>query len=341
MSFHRWVSPLLLATGLAGLPACTFHGQLATPDTGKAGDGTVAQSDSEFGVLRPGERVAMHPRGPGPDGPSPFAADPSSPPPPAPLPGGVFEAVPASRSTAFTTPAQPATPTPPPSAPAAAPAPPDPPLVAAIRAHLDGHPERAVQCLEALDKPNQELMLQVIPALVRMSQIDVARASPHDVGMIVGQLESTASSLAPRAQLYIEKACFCRAARNFGRYEPLPDQYTFKPGTLAELYVEVKNVPSEPTSTPTDGDGYVTTLVCKLRLHDETGGVVELTDRNRKPVPVLQDTKRDFTRSPIRDYFLLFRFPVPAAPGKYSVALEVLDPASGRAVSKPMMFRVQ
>ncbi len=216
----------------------------------------------------------------------------------------------------------------------------DPPLVAAMRAYLENRPDEAVKHLRSLDKPNQELMLQLIPAVVRASQMDLNRATPHEIGVLAGQLEAPTATLATRGPLFIEKAVFCRWIKNFGRYEPLPDRHAFPPGALAELYLEVKNVPSEPTSSPGEGEGYVTRLACTLQLRDAAGGIVELTDQSRRAVPALAETKRDFTRSQIRDYFLLFRFPVPGKPGEYKVVVEVRDPATGRAVSRTLLLRV-
>lgn len=218
--------------------------------------------------------------------------------------------------------------------------PPDPPLVAAVRAFLDNRHDEAVEHLKALDKPNQELMLQLIPAVVRASQINLAKAGPTELGMLAGQLESPAAALAARGPLGLDKACFCRSVSNFGRYSPLSEGYAFRPGAVAELYVEVRNVPSEPSSAPGE-EGFVTKLHCTLQVRDGTGTVVELLDRNGKPVPALHVPKRDVTRSPIRDYFLLFRFPVPTKPGSYAVTVEVADPATGRAVSRTMPLRVQ
>ena len=230
---------------------------------------------------------------------------------------------------------------PPPLPPLATPPPPDAPVVAAVRAFVNNDAAEAEKQLRTLDKPNQELMLQLIPALVQASRMNLTQASPTEVGVLVGQLQAPADALASKVPLGIEKACFCRWVKNFGRFEPLPEGHTFKPGAVAELYVEVRNVPSTPAKRSDEQDGFVTQLACTLQLRDTNGSVVELTDRNRHPVPALTETKRDFTRSPIRDYFLLFRFPVPTSPGSYSVSVEVRDPATGRAVSRVIPVRVQ
>lgn len=211
---------------------------------------------------------------------------------------------------------------------------PDPPLVAAVRDYVNGQPERAVEHLKALDRPNQELMLQLIPAVVRASQVDLTRASPTEMGLLAEQLRAPAEQVAARAPLILDRVCFCRWVKNFGRYEPLPEGTVFHGGSLAELYVEVRNVPSVAVQSPGEGAGYVTKLTCTLQVFDAAGAVVPLTDRARNTVPALTETKRDFTRSPIRDYFLLFRFPLPERPGLYEVAIKVHDPEGGREVSR-------
>jgi hypothetical protein len=111
--------------------------------------------------------------------------------------------------------------------------------------------------------------------------------------------------------------------------------------SLATLYTEVRNVPSEPTIDPAEGEGFVTKLVRSIELRDASGAVLELTDRYGKRVPKIQDTKEDFSHSPMRDYFVVYRFDTPSKPGTYVVTVEVRDPQSGRAVSKPVSFRVQ
>jgi hypothetical protein len=327
MTADRRLLLVAVAAGVLAVPACVGPA-VARREPPPAANAAVAPAPrphgSQFAELihAPGERIA--------------ASDPTTV-----VARGTPVADPSVSAVAGTVPVFPPQTLPPISPVPVVITPPDPPLVAAIRAYLDNRPDEAVKHLKGLDKTNQELMLQLIPALVRASQVDLSRATPHEIGVLAGQLDAPAAALATRGPLFVEKACFCRWVKNFGRYDPLPDRHAFPPGALAELYLEVKNVPSEPTSSPPEGDGYVTRLACTLQLRDAAGGVVELTDQSRKAVPALAETKRDFTRSPIRDYFLLFRFPVPGKPGEYKVVVEVRDPATGRAVSKTMPFRVQ
>jgi hypothetical protein len=327
MAANRWATHLLLAAGLPTLPAClvsTGAGPAAEPAQSPPTASVSGSSRPLFGELRkPGEHIPLRDAPPAVAGLPP----PTIPPPdvPAEPPATAEVAPPQPIPTTVVVARSPAD---------------DPPLVAALRAFLDNRPDLARKHLEALDGPNQELMLQLIPAIVGASRANLTQPST-EVGDLSRQLEAPVAALSAKAPLAIEKACFCRAVRNFARYEPLPDRHAFAPGSWAEVYVEVRNVPSIPASTPTEGDGFLTRLVCTLQVRDAAGAVVPLPDKTHKPVPTLHDDKRDFTRSPIRDYFLLFRFPVPPKPGAYTVSFEVQDPATGRAVSRTMPFRVQ
>ncbi len=229
---------------------------------------------------------------------------------------------------------------PPPTKVAVPEPPPDAPLVAAVKAYLDNRPEAAADHLKALDRPNQELLAQLLPPVVALSRVNLTRAGPVDYGVLAAQLETPLKALAAKATLGIPKAVFCSSPTGFGQYRPLPDGHVYRRGTLAEVYVEVRNVPSVSTHHPDFGDGYVTQLNSSLRLRDAAGNVVELTDEGRRPVPVLQSVQRDFSRSPVRDYSRAFRFAVPQRPGRYTLTVEFLDPETGRAVSKGLSFEV-
>jgi hypothetical protein len=308
MTAYRWVFPVLLTAGLTTLPACvtTFVGDPVsqTPTTTKTGGPT------DFGIYpkAPGERVALHPE-------------------------TKTESV-----VADVTP-----PVEPPellSPPRAAPPPAvDPPLVRIIRAYVDGKPDVAVGIIDTLDPAARELLLKLVPVVVQAADLSPGR--PHEIGPLARQLDSAVAVLAPKAPLMIDKVCFCEEFATFGHYRPLPNQQVLRAKGVATFYTEVRNVPSEPTVDPKEGEGYVTKLVRSIELRDATGAVIELTDRHGKRVPKIQDTKEDFSRSPLRDYFVCFYFETPAKPGTYTVTVEVRDPQSGRAVSKPTTFRVQ
>jgi hypothetical protein len=322
MAVNRWI--VLLALPL--LPACVLTGKQTAPEQPPA----PIEPVREFAVLPrvPGERVALsNPDEVQPGQAKPLAHQPIADPdlteiaPPTPQPLQLTE--------------------PPSSAPVLA----DPPLVAAVRAYLDNRPDLALEHLRALDKPNQELMLQLIPAFVQAARMNLAQPSSVDVGMLVAQLEapnSPLAALAAKAPLFVDKAMFCRDIRGFGRYTPFQDQATLKTGQIVFLYVELRNTPSVRTATAADGEVFETALDCTLQIQDARGGVVELFDQKAmKLVPILHDPKRDLTRSPIRDYFIAFQFPVPVKPGDYAVTVGVHHAPTHRAVSRTMRFRAQ
>lgn len=319
MAVHRWV--LLFAFPL--LPACVLTGKQTVPEPPP----TPVEPVREFAVLprAPGERVAL-----------------SNPVEPGERPG-------LSRPLTAPDPTEIAPPTPQPlqfsEPPSAAPVVVDPPLVAAVRAYLDNRPDLALEHLRALDKPNQELMLQLIPAFVQASRMNLAQPSSVDVGLLVAQLESPNSplaALASKAPLFVDKAVFCRDIRGFGRYSPFQEQTTLKAGQIVFLYVELRNTPSVRTATPSDGEVFETSLDCTLQIQDASGGVVGLYDqKTAKMVPILHDPKRDITRSPLRDYFIAFQFPVPVKPGEYAVTVGVHHSPTHRAVSRTIRFRAQ
>jgi hypothetical protein len=217
---------------------------------------------------------------------------------------------------------------------------PDPPLLAAVRAYLENRPDQAIEHLKDLSKPNQELVLAVLPALVRGAQIDLARSDPQDVGALVDQLQGAADRLEDRAPLRIDKMLFCKQVRGFGRYDPWPDGQPYRPGQLAELYVEIRHLACEPAP----GDGFLTRLVSSLEVRDANGRPVEQTDPAdwRRTVTVARTERSVFSRSPLQDFYITYKIPVPAQPGVYTVTVEIRNPGGGnRAVrSKPVEFRV-
>jgi hypothetical protein len=310
MAANRWVSPVLLAAGLATLPACvtTFVNEPADHPTST----TKTGGPTDFGIYpkAPGERVALHPE-------AKTAAVAAEVPVPPPVDPPEVAPVPT----------------------VAASPPVDPPLVRIIRAYLDNRPDVAVGIIDTLDPAARGLLLKLVPVVVQAA--DLSSGKPHEVGELARQLEATAASLAAKAPLMIEKVCFCEEYKAFGHFKPLPNQQVLRPGRIAQLYLEVRNVPSEPTVDSAEGGGFVTKLVGAIELRDANGAVLELTDRLGKRVPKIQDTKNDFSRSPMRDYFVVFYFETPSKPGAYVVTVEVRDPQSGRAVSKPVSFRVQ
>lgn len=305
----RW--SVLAAAVALGVPACATPSRAVKPAEVTPVASVATTPATEFAVLPsvPGQRVARHP-----------AAEPVAAPPPAAVAVKPPEQVPVSV--------------------AVAPPPPDAPLVAALKAHLDGKPDAAAEFLKALDRPNQELLAQLLPPVVALTRVGLSRAGPVDYGILAAQLETPLKALSAKATLGITKAIFCESPSGFGQYRPLPEGHVYRPGHVAEVYAEVRNVPSLAVKHPQFGAGFLTPLNTALRLRDAAGEVVELLDADRRPVPVLQSVSRDFSRSPVRDYAKWFRFYVPKKSGRYVLSVEFLDPETGRAVSQSLSFDV-
>src|SRR5262249_10953592 len=82
--------------------------------------------------------------------------------------------------------------------------PPEAPLLQAMRAYTEGRPDRAIEIIRTLDKPNQDLILTLLPILARGASADLNN-DPATVGALVDQLHAAATRLEPRAALKIEK----------------------------------------------------------------------------------------------------------------------------------------
>jgi hypothetical protein len=87
-------------------------------------------------------------------------------------------------------------------------------------------------------------------------------------------------------------------------------------------------------------EGYLTRLNCTLQLRDTANKVLELTGKNGQHTTELVESKVDFSRSPLKDYFMLFWFAAPNKPGKYVVNFKIRDPNTAREISKSEPFWV-
>ena len=122
----------------------------------------------------------------------------------------------------------------------------------------------------------------------------------------------------------------------------MSDPNGLRKGSLYSVYVELENVPCLPDVRADGVKGFLTRLECEMRVTDEFGQTVEIQDVKTKTLgPKSTTSKSEFTRSPVRDYFLAAVLQTPTRPGVYTVTFEVRDPRTGRSVSKPIPFRVQ
>jgi hypothetical protein len=211
--------------------------------------------------------------------------------------------------------------------------------VAILRSYVEGRPEEAMPWIQMLEKPNRELVLQLVPALVKASKLNPAQADPKELAVVAEQFLAVANLLNKRAPLAIEKAIFCRSVSDFGHYDPLPDHAVHKPGTMVTIYFQLGNVNSEPT-IQSGVEGYLTKHICSCQIRDANGRVLDIESKDKVSRSELVETKAEFSQSLPRDHFLRLWFTAPNQPGKYTVHFKVKDATTGREVVQVMSFRV-
>jgi hypothetical protein len=216
----------------------------------------------------------------------------------------------------------------------------EPPLVAALRAHAEGHPDRAIEFLKALDPPNQEYVLELLTLLTRGASGDLTDATAAAV--MADQHRGVATRLAARAALIAENVALCRKVYGFARYDPWPENQPYRPNDQAQLYLEVRNLVSQVVAGP-HGETHLTHVRVAVEIRDAKGRLVEQADPEdwRRRVPVAHFERKQFSRGPVEDFYVYHPFAVPSAPGVYTVSVELRDPAGRRTVrTEPVRFDV-
>jgi len=218
---------------------------------------------------------------------------------------------------------------------------PEAPLVAVLKAHLDGRTDRAIEILKTLGPANQEFVLAVLPALARGANADLA-SDPTATALLADQLRAAAARLAPRSALLVENVTLCRQVSGFGRYEPRPEAERYRPNHQGQLYLEVRNLVSQPATGPR-GETHLTYVRAAVEIRDAHGKLVEQPDaaEGGRRVPVVRFEEKRYSHGPIEDFHILYTFQVPPAPGVYTITVELRDPA-GRRTTKtaPVRFDV-
>jgi hypothetical protein len=206
---------------------------------------------------------------------------------------------------------------------------------------MEGKPERAFGAIAELDRQNQELILALLPVLSRGASANLA-ADPMAAAALAEQLHAAAARLEPLAAVRIDAALFCEAAHGFARYTPWPVNKPYLPADRAVLYLEVRNLVSQPAVGPR-GETYLTHARGRAEVRDAYGKLVPQPhpDDYRRHVDVVEFDKKLYTRSTVQDFYILYSFPVPTAPGVYTVTVTVSDATGRRSIrTQPVEFRV-
>ncbi len=214
--------------------------------------------------------------------------------------------------------------------------PPEPLLLAAVRAHVEGRPDQAIEIIRRMDKNNQDFVLAVLPILARGASADLTN-DPATAAVLLDQLRGTEDRLEPRAALKIEKVAFCSDVAGFGRFVVRPVANPYRPNERVQLYLELRNLGNQLT-----GDGFLTHVHAAVEIRNADDKVVAQIDPNdNRRVPTVKFEKRLVTRSPLHDFHVLYGFAAPPAPGVYTVTVQLSDPTGHRTVkSQPAEFRV-
>jgi hypothetical protein len=185
---------------------------------------------------------------------------------------------------------------------------------------MEGRPGAAADILRRYDPTSRDILMALLLLAAPLGDGGLERASPQDAATLLEQLNRLQATLRQRAPLGIEKMCFCREIRDFGKYYPLPPDYAFQagsdglPGELVQVYVEVRNVICRPRGT-----AYETALKGHVEIYDFRGKCVWQHDFDNKP---------DRSRTPLQDNYVEFHFNVPfelAADSAYTLWVYVKD----------------
>jgi hypothetical protein len=200
---------------------------------------------------------------------------------------------------------------------------PDPALVNALRCLLNKNPSEALELLKQYDKTTQDMLVQLLPFVARLSEGGLERAdSEQEMSALLEQLNNLTAAVRAHAPLTLKKVAFCRRIYGFGDYDALPSNPEFQAGLGSQLgdrvtiYAELRNFRNIPK-----GSVYETHLKRQVEIR-------AANNPNGKPVIIQTPEwyKPTTSRSPQQDLFLNFSFHLPPLPdGQYALWVIVED----------------
>jgi hypothetical protein len=201
-------------------------------------------------------------------------------------------------------------------------------LLKAVRAFQANRPHEAVEHLKAFDDPTQQVLLALMPAMVRLTEGRLQSMKPEEMDRILDQIAKVSPVLRPRASLRASHVRLCREVHTFAHVEPFPAGHVFRPGDVVHLYMELANY----TNVPDSRGGYRIELSSSLELRDGNNAVAWRADP--KDVP-------DRVSTPPQDYYRAFRLAVPhVPPGTYTLAIKTTDRPTGRESRSMLEVRI-
>ncbi|MCE9533469.1 MAG: hypothetical protein K8T89_20440 [Planctomycetes bacterium] len=211
-------------------------------------------------------------------------------------------------------------------------------IVRAIQSFQQNRPEEAVNHLKSLDPANQELLMSLMPLLLRLGEGSVSALSADETSVMIDRLQAASTMLKSRANLRTDRVCLCRGVRKFADVDQYEPQHLFHPGDMVFLYAELKNFTCEPVSavkqvaSTTPSKAYQIRLATTLELRDARNNLQWRVELN----------KTDQAHSPPQDYYHTYRLTLPEqlTPGTYTLWLNIVDKPTGRSVRKPIELRI-
>ena len=212
-------------------------------------------------------------------------------------------------------------------------------LVRAMKAFQANRPDEAVDLLKRLDPANQEVILFLMPLMVRLGEGNLSTMSPDELAMLIERLQTATGMLKSKASLRIDRALFCRGVRKFADVDPYDPRHEFRPGDMVFLYAELKNFTCEFVPNKRSLSRF--RAAC-LDVRDSPRRSLELRDARNGLVWRTDLAKNDFAQTPPQDYYHTYRFCVPdkLPPGTYTLWLTVTDKPTNRAIRKPIEMRI-
>jgi hypothetical protein len=204
----------------------------------------------------------------------------------------------------------------------------DNPIIRAMRSLQMNRPDDAVEHLKTYDATSQQLLMALLPPIVRLSEGNLNQMKPEEMDILLEQLSRVPNVIRTRASLQVNNLRLCREVHNFAHVEPFPNGHQFRPGDIVYLYMELANF----SCTPSANGGYQVTIASGLEMRDAAGKIVWRADPKEVP---------DSVSTPPHDYYRNFRLSVPnVAPGAYTLSIKTTDRPTNREVVRTIEMRI-